>query len=264
MCLEDPIAQMLCEMTWGRSYSDSFPYRALMAFEVFQPQEAILALTRAFDVKTLWQYLLRKKLSANFLHNCNFGVFGLGDSSYPRFNFPAKKLHKRLQQLGANPLIERGDGDDQHPMGLDGGLEPWLKRLWERVLELRPLAPGVSPVDSNVLPNPSYFFSYVDSTSPIHPVMAQKCGAEVSATVVRNDRVTQEDHFQDVRHVILDIQSSGLSYRPGDIVNFRPKNLPTEVTEAIRYFGWESIADKPFEICCEEGTGKRHDTRKHM
>lgn len=34
-----------------------------------------------------------------------------------RFNYPAKKLYKRLQQLGANLMIQRGDGDDQHYLG---------------------------------------------------------------------------------------------------------------------------------------------------
>jgi sulfite reductase alpha subunit-like flavoprotein len=36
---------------------------------------------------------------------------------YPSFNYPSKKLYKRLLQLGANMLIERGDCDDQHYLG---------------------------------------------------------------------------------------------------------------------------------------------------
>lgn len=34
-----------------------------------------------------------------------------------RFNFVAKKLHKRLIQLGANPLLPVGLGDEQHDLG---------------------------------------------------------------------------------------------------------------------------------------------------
>lgn len=44
-------------------------------------------------------------------------VFGLGDSSYPSFNFVAKKLQKRILQLGGQSIYRRGDGDDQHPLG---------------------------------------------------------------------------------------------------------------------------------------------------
>lgn len=40
-----------------------------------------------------------------------FGVF--------LFQFVAKKLDKRLLDLGATALIERGLGDDQHPSGYD-------------------------------------------------------------------------------------------------------------------------------------------------
>jgi sulfite reductase alpha subunit-like flavoprotein len=40
----------------------------------------------------------------------------LGDSSYQKFNFAAKKLHKRLLQLGATALINPGLGDEQHEL----------------------------------------------------------------------------------------------------------------------------------------------------
>ena len=35
-----------------------------------------------------------------------------------RFNFVAKKLHKRLEQLGAQALVKPGLSDDQHDLGL--------------------------------------------------------------------------------------------------------------------------------------------------
>lgn len=34
-----------------------------------------------------------------------------------RFNFVAKKLHKRVLQLGGNPLLPVALGDDQHDLG---------------------------------------------------------------------------------------------------------------------------------------------------
>lgn len=39
------------------------------------------------------------------------------DYSLPRFNFIAKKLHKRVLQLGGNPLLPVALGDDQHDLG---------------------------------------------------------------------------------------------------------------------------------------------------
>lgn len=67
--------------------------------------------------QNFWKFLLQKRLPTNSLINVQFAVFGLGDSSYPQFNFAGKKLYRRLIQLGANPIIRRGDGDDQHKLG---------------------------------------------------------------------------------------------------------------------------------------------------
>jgi sulfite reductase alpha subunit-like flavoprotein len=39
-----------------------------------------------------WRFLLRKDLPPGSLSNLKFTVFGLGDSSYEKFNAMAKKL----------------------------------------------------------------------------------------------------------------------------------------------------------------------------
>lgn len=56
-----------------------------------------------------------KDLPADSLKNIKFTVFGLGDSNYQLFNAAARKLHRRLLDLGATEFVERGLGDDQHP-----------------------------------------------------------------------------------------------------------------------------------------------------
>lgn len=38
--------------------------------------------------------------------------------SLTRFNWAARKIHKRLVQLGANELYPRGEADEQHDEGL--------------------------------------------------------------------------------------------------------------------------------------------------
>lgn len=60
------------------------------------------------NMKKFWKFLLRKNLPLNSLRNLKFGVIGLGDSSYEKFNFVGKKLNKRLKQLGATPLLDVG------------------------------------------------------------------------------------------------------------------------------------------------------------
>lgn len=60
------------------------------------------------NMKRFWKFLLRKSLPSNSLAKLKFGVLALGDSSYSKFNFVGKKLHKRLLQLGAMPLLDIG------------------------------------------------------------------------------------------------------------------------------------------------------------
>lgn len=67
-----------------------------------------------------------------------FAVLGLGDSSYVRFNFCAKKLYRRLLQLGGTSVIEPGYADDQHDLGVDAVVDPWIAKLWQNLVQFSP------------------------------------------------------------------------------------------------------------------------------
>jgi sulfite reductase alpha subunit-like flavoprotein len=69
------------------------------------------------NMTKLWKTLLRADLPEDLFDGMDFAVFGLGDSSYARYNWAAKKLQRRLQSLGAREIWERGDADDQHYLG---------------------------------------------------------------------------------------------------------------------------------------------------
>lgn len=92
-------------------------------------------------MKKFWKFLLRKSLPADSLTNLKFCVIGLGDSSYQKFNFVAKRLHKRLVQLGAVSLLPVALCDDQHDLGIGAVLSPFLVEFWKKnplPLELNP------------------------------------------------------------------------------------------------------------------------------
>ena len=65
----------------------------------------------------LWTNLLRSELPPDTFEDLPYTVFGLGDTSYEKFCWAAKKLSRRLQSLGATEFYERGEGDEQHPLG---------------------------------------------------------------------------------------------------------------------------------------------------
>lgn len=60
------------------------------------------------NMRKAWKFLLRRSLPPTSLQDQAFGVLGLGDSSYPKFNHVAKKLSRRLAQLGGNQLLQVG------------------------------------------------------------------------------------------------------------------------------------------------------------
>ena len=85
------------------------------------------------NVRLFWRFLLRKSLPSDSLSRLAFACFGLGDSHYQKYNVVAKKLAKRLLNLGARPILDLGLGDDQHPSGHEAALDPWLAELWTKL-----------------------------------------------------------------------------------------------------------------------------------
>lgn len=57
----------------------------------------------------------------------------MGDSSYVKFNFAAKRLNKRLLGLGGTPVIDAGYADDQHDLGPDAVVDKWLANFWGKL-----------------------------------------------------------------------------------------------------------------------------------
>lgn len=113
---------------------------------VLAPTITIHFLDEPDNMQKFWKFLLRKSLPPDSLVKLNFGVIGLGDSSYQKFNFVAKRLHKRLIQLGANPIQPVGLCDDQHDLGIGAVLFPWLSDYWNKLLEVKPLPLGLNPL----------------------------------------------------------------------------------------------------------------------
>ncbi|KAM6110334.1 LOW QUALITY PROTEIN: NADPH-dependent diflavin oxidoreductase 1 [Pterocles gutturalis] len=192
------------------------------------------------NMKMFWRFLFRKNLPPSSLCQLDYAVLGLGDSSYPKFNFVAKKLHKRVLQLGGNPLLPVALGDDQHDLGPDAVVDPWLLALWDKILALYPLPPGLEIISPDVMLPPKYTLHYLTEDSP-HPdggliqVTAPRAVPSelhpFTAQMVSNQRVTAESHFQDVRLIEFDVKGSGITFSAGDVVMIQPQNCPEDVQQ---------------------------------
>uniref|UniRef100_A0A453HVR7 NADPH-dependent diflavin oxidoreductase 1 n=1 Tax=Aegilops tauschii subsp. strangulata TaxID=200361 RepID=A0A453HVR7_AEGTS len=209
------------------------------------------------SMKGFWRYLLKKDLGARWLEGLRFAVFGLGDSGYQKYNLPAKKIDRRLLQLGAEIIIEIGLGDDQHPSGYEGALDPWLLSLWESLNKANPsLLPRITDI---INPNLNYlgdskieviYYSCNDAPPDsvvsdskklierarlMSPALKFHSDGEPQymLKMVTNQRLTKEDYEKDVRHFELEDPSSAISYQVGDALEILPSQNPSAVNAFI-------------------------------
>ncbi|KAI4491782.1 hypothetical protein M0804_003174 [Polistes exclamans] len=186
------------------------------------------------NMKQFWRFLLRKSLPPSMLSNVRYGVIGLGDSSYKKFNFAAKKLNKRLAQLGGIELLPIGLADDQHDLGIDAVLTLWVKKFWEKIASIYNI-PEISIHDKVEGIIERYKVTVLDDhkekslMETAHYLETDIYTREMDlkndmkiGTVINNIRTTAEDHFQDVR--LIKILKEDIIYEPGDIIYVRPKN----------------------------------------
>ncbi|XP_073334568.1 NADPH-dependent diflavin oxidoreductase 1 [Pagrus major] len=191
------------------------------------------------NMKNFWRFIFRKSLPVGSLSRLDCAVLGLGDSSYPKFNFVAKKLHKRLMQLGASTLLPVGLADDQHDLGSDAVIDPWLTSLWGKVFALYPSLADVIPLREDEALPPTYTCHFLDDVKeetedrlriPTEQTVPSQ-SHPFPSRLVSNRRVTDMSHFQDVRHIEFDITGSNIEFAAGDVVMMFPCNAPEDVQE---------------------------------
>uniref|UniRef100_A0A1B6LZU7 NADPH-dependent diflavin oxidoreductase 1 n=1 Tax=Graphocephala atropunctata TaxID=36148 RepID=A0A1B6LZU7_9HEMI len=232
-------AQEVAERIWRESRCNHFhgPVKAMDDYSVteliFENLVIFVCSTtgqgdQPDNMKKFWKFLLRKNLPMDSLKNLRFAVLGLGDSSYVKFNHVAKKLHRRLEGLGAQALCSIGLADDQHDLGADAVVDPWVQNLWQVLNTVFPTPAGLNDFEfpssrwhvetSDVfLSNSADWLQWRDNTS--------------LCQVLVNQRITHNQHFQDVRIIKL---KSSLSYSPGDVLLVRPQNLPESAEQLLQ------------------------------
>ena len=188
-------------------------------------------------MKKAWKFLLRRSLPPTSLQSQSFGVLGLGDSSYPKFNHVAKKLSKRLLQLGGQQVVSTGLGDDQHDLGPDFVVDSWLERWWGVVLERWPLPRGLEPVPWDVLPPSRFTVTWLEKGQEVEGLKELEVPSQerpLLAPLLSCERQTPSSHFQDVRLVRMEAPS--LSYSPGDVALVQPSNLAESIDTFFELF----------------------------
>lgn len=201
--------------------------------------------------KRFFKFLLRKKLPPDLLSHVQITSFGLGDSSYPKFNYAIKKIHTRLLQLGCAELCPRCESDEISPEGADGYFAEWSSVVIDALQKRFPDSPVID--DFVLLPpelNLTVDRDAADLSVPFDCSLTRSKNV-IEGHIVSNTRVTSADHFQDVRHVTIGSEA-GLSYLPGDTAALYPSNDDKSVQMLLDLQPhWLPIADKPLTIHSE-------------
>ena len=213
-------------------------------------------------MRAFWQFLLRRDLPAQSLAALEHACFGLGDSSYPKFCFVAKRLHRRLEQLGSSALLPIGLGDDQDALGVDHALGPWSEQLWSLLDARMPLPAGLSIPPASERPPPRYSVEMLphrdeasamvvdvsdvgaagapDAAGAPAPPASKRCP---HAAVVRANRLlTAEGIGREVRHLEIDVTGWGRTYAPGDALAVQPVNPEGQTRALLARLGLDADA----------------------
>lgn len=193
-------------------------------------------------MRKFWHFIRRADLPQGVLAELRFAVFGLGDRAYVKFNAAARKLHRRLCDLGAVPVIALGLGDDSAQGGVDATLWPW----WESVCRM--VVDGYIGGENRVkILEPRVAIEVVQKgdgnegeigRNTWERGMARREGGQLHEATVIENRVITDGRFlsdeREVRHIMLDVSGATFKcgfdgYVPGDIVHVMPRNRDSAV-----------------------------------
>ncbi|HEX2138801.1 MAG TPA: assimilatory sulfite reductase (NADPH) flavoprotein subunit [Woeseiaceae bacterium] len=148
------------------------------------------------------------------LESLNYSVLALGDSSYADFCAMGQVFDERLRALGATAVVDRVDCD----LDFDSPAADWAERVVSRASETaKPqVSTGTRPARLHAVPK---------QTVPTRE-------RPFTAEILLNQPITGRGSSKDVRHIELDLESSGITYLPGDSLGVLPKN-PPQLVEAV-------------------------------
>lgn len=155
---------------------------------------------------------------------------------------------------------------------------PWLIGLRKHLLAKFPLPEGISPIPEDVLLQPKWKLALAEDSLtdlgghsidksnesidlngiiPQGPMLAARetldvnlpngttsfTSQNITVTLQKNQRMTPNDYWQDVRHLVF-ASPSKVPYEPGDVITVYPKNRAQDVDTLLSTMQWNDVADK--------------------
>ncbi|KAI9025360.1 NADPH-dependent cytochrome P450 oxidoreductase [Phycomyces nitens] len=194
------------------------------------------------------------------LSNLRYILFGLGNRTYEQYNEVCRVLDKKLINLGAKRIGERGEGDD------DGSLEEdfltWQETMWPAFCE----ALGVDEHSARSGPREATY--RVDELDTAENVYLGELAEKSDKSKIVYDskhpylapaetRVVFDEEDRHCLHIEFDITDSNLVYHTGDHLALWPSNNEIEVGRLANVLGISHKLDKVVNVCAVDKTAAK-------
>lgn len=159
-----------------------------------------------FNAEMFWDEI---EAAPPVLAGLQYGVLALGDTAYEQFCQAGKDIDAMLEACGATRRVERADCD----LNYEATAQAWMEAAI-------PVASGATAVAATVEEELSQ-----ESWSRTNPF---------PAPILENRLLSGEGSTKEMRHIVLSLEGSGLTYEAGDCVGLVPKNDPELVQQFLR------------------------------
>lgn len=172
-----------------------------------------------------WQAL--KANNAPQLSGLRYTVLAFGDSNYDQFCGFGRNLDVRLEQLGAQRLLNRTDCDTDY----EEQSESWLSAVELSLLEsaTNPASTGNHTV-SDIISEPA-----AESTATVELVMENRYDRNhpLQTFILANRRLNKETSEKEIRQYVFNLKNTGLQFEAGDALGIWPTNCPELVDDIL-------------------------------
>jgi sulfite reductase (NADPH) flavoprotein alpha-component len=157
------------------------------------------------------------------LAGLKYAVLALGDSSYARFCQFGKSIDERFAALGAMRLTERIDADGD----AEAAFKAFRERLWPVLYAQLPPGAGTS----GLVP--------IEAPMELDPEKPEGFGRHrpFAAEILGKSVLSGAESDKEVRHIVLSLRDSNITYQPGDALGVWPRQSPQLVAAIVEASG---------------------------
>eukprot|EP00005_Dracoamoeba_jomungandri_P004434 CAMPEP_0174251296 /NCGR_PEP_ID=MMETSP0439-20130205/1154_1 /TAXON_ID=0 /ORGANISM="Stereomyxa ramosa, Strain Chinc5" /LENGTH=593 /DNA_ID=CAMNT_0015331569 /DNA_START=273 /DNA_END=2051 /DNA_ORIENTATION=- len=203
------------------------------------------------NAKEFYDWLLEEERTDTPLSNIKYTIFGLGNTTYEHYNAIGRIMDSRLEELGAERVYEKGEGDDDS--SLEEDFLNWKQNLWQPFCKLANLV-SESSSEAPTFSAPRTKLVYVDIVEErVHALGTEKNGRTYGqknpyiATVVENRELHTPKSDRSCRHLEIQLEKS-MRYEPGDHLGVYPKNNPDFVNLMAKALGVDDQLDQGIKL----------------